>query len=117
MNAEVSKECINLFEKFLTDIIKAFPEYKTPIYNSYESIMTRDEKKTTEIKDHPEITDFLKRVNNVEKLITDKNDELFSSDFNLIQGISFKKIWTSSISKKTRAKIWKYLQTFQHCFL
>ena len=37
MNAEVSKECINLFEKFLTDIIKAFPEYK-PFLNCVASI-------------------------------------------------------------------------------
>tara|TARA_Y100000591_G_scaffold331649_1_gene366217 strand:+ start:374 stop:1276 length:903 start_codon:yes stop_codon:yes gene_type:complete len=111
MNSEVTKECINLFEKFLTDIIKSFPEYKSPIYNSYENIMVRDNTKN-DIKEYPEIISFLKKINAVEKLITDKNEEIFVKDISLIEGISFKKVWSSNISEKTKKKIWKYLQTF-----
>ena len=37
---------------------------------------------------------------------------MFNEDPLLLTDISFKNIWTTNISYKTKENIWKYLQTF-----
>ena len=58
------------------------------------------------------LQEFLERVNKLNKKITNKDETLFESDPLILTDISFKNIWTTNISYKTKETIWKYLQTF-----
>ncbi len=96
----------SIFVSFLNDIIEVFPEYKPRIEKQYGDILSGD------ITEDPRITEFLENIYEIRVELSEKDENLFETDPILLQNISFKMMWNSKISKKTKQSIWKYLQTF-----
>ena len=106
---DVNNQCLKIFKSFINDIIKVFPEYKLKLEDVYGSIL----KLETCIIDECEILkEFLERVHKLNKKVSMKDDNMFNEDPLILTDISFKNIWTTNISYKTKENIWKYLQTF-----
>lgn len=106
---DVNNQCLSVFKSFINDIIKVFPEYKIKLEDVYGSIIKLD---TCVIDDCELLKEFLERVHKLNKRITTKDDVMFDDDPLILTEISFKNIWTTNISYKTKESIWKYLQTF-----
>jgi len=106
---DIDLQCFSVFKSFTTDIIKVFPEYNEPIHRVYGSILILD---SCKIEEQELLQEFLERVHKLNKKITNKDEKLFEEDCLLLTDISFKNIWQTNISYKTKETIWKYLQTF-----
>jgi len=106
---DVNKQCLNVFKSFINDIIKVFPEYKIKLEDVYGSILKIE---TCLIDECELLKEFLERVHKLNKKITNKDDNMFNDDPLILTDISFKNIWNTNISYKTKETIWKYLQTF-----
>ena len=106
---DVNNQCLSVFKSFINDIIKVFPEYKIKLEDIYGSIIKLD---TCVIDECELLKEFLERVHKLNKKITIKDDVMFDGDPLILTDISFKNIWTTNISYKTKESIWKYLQTF-----
>ena len=107
---EIEKQLFTIFNNFIRDLSKTYPEIKSCLYRNYEYCLVDNEKKLSEC---PHLETFLEIINEHEKFITDKNLEFFDLEIELLEEISFKKLWEKNITNKTRESIWKYLQTFQ----
>jgi hypothetical protein len=111
MSTEVETQLFGIFNDFIRDLSKTFPEIKSCLYRNYEDCLTDvDDKKLCDL---PKLNRFLELIGDYEKMITDKNLEFFDLEVEFLEEISFKLLWTKNISNKTRESIWKYLQTFQ----
>jgi hypothetical protein len=111
MSAEVETQLFSIFNDFIRDLSKTFPEIKSCLYRNYEDCLTDiDDKKLCDL---PKLNRFLELIGDYEKMITDKNLEFFDLEVEFLEEISFKRLWEKNISNKTRESIWKYLQTFQ----
>ena len=108
---EVEKQLFNIFSNFIRDLSKTYPEIKNCLYRNYENILLNEN--DYELSNYPKLEKFLKILQENEKYITEKNLEFFDLEIELLEEISFKKLWEKNISNKTRESIWKYLQTFQ----
>ena len=97
-----------LFRSFINDIIKVFPEYEERLHDTYEDLFLEEKDKLPENY----LQDFLKQIKKHNEKLSCKDDSLFTSDPIMIPNISFKMMWNSKISKKTKQTIWKYLITF-----
>lgn len=106
---DIHSQCFSVFKSFTSDIIKVFPEYEEPLEQTYGSLLKLD---TCIIEEQELLQEFLDRVNKLNKKITNKDDSMFTDDSLILTNISFKEIWTTNISYKTKENIWKYLQTF-----
>jgi hypothetical protein len=106
---DVNNQCLSVFKSFINDIIKVFPEYKIKLEDIYGSIIKLD---TCVIDECELLKEFLERVHKLNKKITIKDDNMFDDDPLILTDISFKNIWITNISYKTKESIWKYLQTF-----
>lgn len=106
---DISNQCLSVFKSFIHDIIKVFPEYKLKLEDVYGEILKKD---TCNLEKEELLSEFLDRVHKLDKKITNKDDTMFDSDPLILTDISFKNIWTTNISYKTKETIWKYLQTF-----
>ena len=106
---EIEQKVCKLFSSFIRDLCKPFPELKNNLYRNYESEITEEDLK---LNDCPKIKCFLSKIDKYNKFITDKDEKLFDIEEELLEGICFKKLWEKNISDKTKATIWKYLQTF-----
>ena len=107
---EVEKHLFSIFNNFIRDLSKTYPEIKSCLYRNYEECMLNETKSLSEF---PKLENFLELIDEYEKYIMDKNLEFFDLEVELLEDISFKKLWEKNISNKTRETIWKYLQTFQ----
>ena len=107
---EIEKQVFTIFGSFIRDLSKTYPEIKSCLYRNYEYCLVDGEKKLSEC---PHLEKFLEIINEHEKFITHKNLEFFDLEIELLEEISFKKLWEKNITNKTRESIWKYLQTFQ----
>ena len=58
------------------------------------------------------LKEFLDNVNEISDKVAEKDITLFNDDPIILQNVSFKTIWNSDISTKTKNSIWKYLQSF-----
>ena len=106
---DIDSKCLSVFKSFINDIIKVFPEYKIKLEDVYGDLLKMD----TCVLDKQELLiEFLERVHKLDKKITNKDDSVFNDDPIILTEISFKNIWTTNISVKTKESIWKYLQTF-----
>lgn len=106
---DIDTKCLSVFKSFINDIIKVFPEYKIKLEDVYGDLLKMD----TCVLDQQELLkEFLERVHKLDKKITNKDDTVFNDDPVILTDISFKNIWTTNISVKTKESIWKYLQTF-----
>ena len=106
---DVNNQCLSVFKSFINDIIKVFPEYKIKLEDVYGSILKLE---TCVIDDCEILKEFLERVHKLNKKITIKDDNMFNDDPLILTDISFKNIWTTNITYKTKESIWKYLQAF-----
>jgi hypothetical protein len=106
---DINNQCLSVFKSFINDIIKVFPEYKIKLEDIYGSIIKLD---TCVIDECELLKEFLERVHKLNKKITIKEDAMFNDDPLILTDISFKNIWITNISYKTKESIWKYLQTF-----
>ena len=106
---DVNVQCLAVFKSFINDIIKVFPEYKIKLEDTYGSILKIENCKIDETE---LLREFLERVHKVNKKITNKEDTMFDDDPLILTDVSFKNIWTTNISYKTKETVWKYLQTF-----
>jgi hypothetical protein len=87
-----------LYNGFVKDICKVFPEYKERLENT-EDLNGR-------------LTTFLKNLRYNISSISERDSKIFQNDPILLENISFKMMWNSNISSNTKKTIWKYLQTF-----
>ena len=106
---DIDSKCHSVFKSFISDIIKVFPEYDIKLNDVYGSLLKLE---TCVIEEQELLQEFLSRVHKLNKKITNKDESLFEEDELLLTDISFKNIWTTNISYKTKETIWKYLQTF-----
>ena len=109
---EVEKHLFSIFNNFIRDLSKTYPEIKSCLYRNYEDCLI-NENETKSLSEFPKLENFLELIDEYEKYIMDKNLEFFDLEVELLEDISFKKLWEKNISNKTRETIWKYLQTFQ----
>lgn len=102
-----TKEFIKIIKEFIQDIKNTFPEYDG-IINQWWDVNNETESISFLfqycLKLYPEkLVDILYQ-----------NGELFSMESNyntdFLPGISFKYLWNSNLTDKTRETIWKYLQ-------
>ena len=106
---DINKQITNIFSSFIRDLSKTFPEIKNSLYRNYESELTSE---FTDIDECPKIKTFLDKIKENETFIKDKDESFFENDFELLEEISFKRLWEKNISDKTKNIIWKYLQSF-----
>ena len=106
---DINNQCLSVFKSFINDIIKVFPEYKIKLEDIYGSILKLE---TCVIDECEILKEFLERVHKLNKKITIKDDAMFDDDPLILTDISFKNIWTTNITYKTKESIWKYLQAF-----
>ena len=106
---DIDNQCFSVFKSFISDIIKVFPEYEQPIQETYETLLQLE---TCKIEEQELLQEFLDRVHKLNKKITTKDESLFDEDPLIVTNISFKQMWSTNISYKTKETIWKYLQTF-----
>ena len=102
-STKLKNKSVNLFISFIKDLIDVYPEYKIKLYESYGDII---------VEENTDISDFLENVNKYERLITNKDENLFTDDIFILKNISMKELWKEDISTNTKNNIWKYLQTF-----
>lgn len=94
---------LSLFKSFVNDLINVYPEHKTILYDTYGDVI---------VGENTDITKFLENISKYEKLITNRNDKLFSKDIFIFDKLPMSDIWKPDISESTKKNIWKYLQTF-----
>ena len=107
---EVESQVFPLFSSFIRDLGKTYPEIKNCLYRNYETCLTGSDDLT--LKDCPKLQVFLDLIYDNQKLISKKDEAFFASEVDILEEISFKNLWHKNISDKTRATVWKYLQTF-----
>lgn len=107
----VNKQLFDFFSSFIRDLSKTYPEIKSCLYRNYEDCLVVEN--CENLSEFPKIEKFLSVIKEHEKMIIDKNLEFFDLEIELLEEISFKRLWEKNISNKTRENIWKYLQTFQ----
>ena len=105
---DIEKQVFSIFSSFIRDLSKTFPEIKNCLYRNYEQEMVGEDLK---LDSCPKIKCFLGRINENSKMIEDKDEKLFEIE-EILEEISFKRLWSKNISDKTKSTIWKYFQTF-----
>jgi hypothetical protein len=105
---DIEKQVFSIFSSFIRDLSKTFPEIKNCLYRNYETEIVGENLK---LEDCLKIKSFLSIVNEHSKLIENKDIKFFEND-NILEEISFQRLWEKNISDKTKATIWKYFQTF-----
>ncbi len=106
---DINSKTLTIFKSFIDDLINVFPEYKEQLIINYSDIISLE---NLDINNNVKIKDFLHEIDVISSEITEKDESIFNNDLFLLKDISFKKIWESNISEKTKDNIWKYLQSF-----
>jgi len=106
---EINKQLSSIFSSFIRDLSKTFPELKNCLYRNYENEITNE---FINLEECPKIKEFLDKIKLNEEFIKNKDESFFQKDFELLEEISFKRLWEKNISEKTKNIIWKYLQSF-----
>ena len=105
---DIEKQVFPLFESFIQDLSKSYPEIKNCLYRNYEDcIMNKDKP----ISDFPKLQVFLDIIHTNEKKISVKDESFFDIE-DILEDISFRNLWSKNITDKTRSTIWKYFQAF-----
>ena len=107
INTTPTKEFQKIIKEFIHDMKNTFPEYNGVISQWWDP--HREEESTNFIFQY-----CLKLYPERLLEILYQNEELFSetSNYNtdFLPGVSFKYLWTTNLTDKTRETIWKYLQ-------
>mgnify|MGYP001266517864 FL=1 len=106
---DCGNQCLSVFKNFIQDIIKVFPEYKLKLEDVYMEVLLLE---SCQLDQQELLLEFLDRVHKLNKKITNKDESVFDEDPMILTDISFKHMWSTNISDKTKEAIWKYLQTF-----
>ena len=106
---EIETKLFTIFESFIRDLSKTYPEIKNCLYRNYDDCLSDQPKK---LSDLPKLQKFLDNLHKYESLITKKDETFFTQDIEYLEDISFDKLWSKNISDKTRETLWKYFQTF-----
>ena len=106
---DCGNQCLSVFKNFIQDIIKVFPEYQVKLEDVYMEVLLLD---SCQLDQQELLLEFLDRVHKLNKKITNKDESVFDEDPMILTDISFKHMWSTNISDKTKEAIWKYLQTF-----
>ena len=104
---DIENQVSPLFESFIQDLSKTYPEIKNCLYRNYEECLLTE----TPLSNMPKLQAFLDLVHENGKKISTKDESFFEID-NILEEISFQNLWSKNISDKTRSTIWKYFQTF-----
>lgn len=105
---EIDSQIFRIFSSFIRDLSKTFPEIKNCLYRNYENEITGE---NLQLSNCPKIKCFLEKINENSKMIEMKDDKFFDIE-NILEEISFNRLWEKNISDKTKTTIWKYFQTF-----
>ena len=105
---DIEKQIFSIFSSFIRDLSKTFPEIKNCLYRNYEEEIVGEDLK---LENCPKIECFLVKVNENSKLIEIKDEKFFHIE-DILEEISFQRLWEKNISDKTKGTIWKYFQTF-----
>lgn len=105
---EIEKQVFSIFSSFIRDLSKTFPEVKNCLYRNYEAEITGEDLK---LENCPKIKVFLSKIDENNKLITNEDIKFFEVE-DILEEISFQRLWEKNISDKTKATIWKYFKTF-----
>ena len=105
---DIEKQVFSIFSSFIRDLSKTFPEIKNCLYRNYENEIVGEDLK---LENCSKIKSFLSIVNEHSKLIENKDIKFFENE-NILEEISFQRLWEKNISDKTKNTIWKYFQTF-----
>jgi len=106
---EIETKLFTIFESFIRDLSKTYPEIKNCLYRNYADCLGDQPKK---LSDLPKLQKFLDNLHKYESFITKKDETFFTQDVEYLEDISFEKLWSKNISDKTRESLWKYFQTF-----
>ena len=105
---DVSDKVFGVFQSFVQDLAKTYPEIKSCLYRNYEECLVGDNPSLDEC---PKLQRFLDLIHENDSWISKKDMRFLQID-NILEEISFEKLWSKNISDKTRDTIWKYFQTF-----
>ena len=105
---DIEKQIFTIFSSFIRDLSKTFPEIKNCLYRNYEKEIVGENLK---LENCNKINCFLDIINKNSKMIDSKDENFFKID-NILEEISFQRLWEKNISEKTKTIIWKYFQTF-----
>ena len=101
-----------LFKSFINDIIQVFPEYKDRLFKTYKYTLQETLPEDYSIEKDTLLCEFISNViENIEQII-EEDHTLFINDPILLQNVSFKIIWGSNITNKTKKSLWRYFQSF-----
>lgn len=101
-----------LFKSFINDIIQVFPEYKQRLYKTYEYTLQETLPDDYSLENDTRLNELCNHmIEHIDDIISE-NDSIFQNDPLLLENVSFKIIWGSNISRKTKKSLWKYFQTF-----
>ena len=96
-----------IFNSFISEIIRGFPEYSDRINNYYKETLESDN------DEDPKLIEFIDNINRISDNISKNDTSIFKNDPIILQNVSFKVIWESENSTiQTRNSLWRYLQTF-----
>lgn len=105
---DIENQVFSIFSSFIRDLSKTFPEIKNCLYRNYELEIVGEDLK---LDNCPKIQCFLEKINENSKMIENKDEKFFEIE-DILEEISFKRLWEKNISDKTKNTIWKYFQTF-----
>ena len=106
---EFETKFVELFDSFIHDLSKTYPEIKSCLYRNYEECLTRDQ--GFDFQECKPLQDFIEIVESERRKISKKDERFFDKE-DILMEISFRKLWDKNISNKTRQTIWKYFQGF-----
>lgn len=103
-NIEYFNDYLRLFIK---NIIESFSEYKNVLDEYYKELLDSNNN-----NDDKYVKRFMNKMKNKKKLISEKDNDLFSEDIFILKNVNFKVLWESGeLSDNNKEKIWEYIQT------
>lgn len=95
----------SVMEEFLSELKETFPEEKKiSVYlNSFQTMKKANPKKILEL--------FMERAKPMSEFITQKNEQLFTQNEDIIPDVQLSKLWNDDLDDETKHAIWEYLNT------
>lgn len=92
---------------FIIDIIKIKSDYKETLEDYYKDLLSNDN-----CNDDKYIKRFMRKIGDHKKLVSEKNDDLFSESILLLKNVDFHELWNSEgMTQEYKDTIWEYFQT------
>ena len=94
---DVSEKVFEVFQSFVQDLAKTYPEIKSCLYRNYEECLVGE---NPSLEECPKLQAFLDLIHENESWISKKDMRFLKID-NILEEISFEKLWSKNISDKT----------------